>query len=232
MQPQRCKVILPAAHPFEYFRDSWRDDDPRLPVIPHPKPVFTVASTGAGAAGAATTTGTVDGTTGTTATTTDTTTNPLPHPLYFKITLKRSLLGLPWHVKYAAGVLFKKYSPAKRYRPTRAKPEISTNTVLFREASTEVAELIVSLKELVLVENIWTTQQYRHHVRQLLGKQALTPQQLQLRRGYYVLDEYPTVQSGSVSESVSSVSSTASPPSSSPSSPTSLPPTPTPTPTS
>jgi hypothetical protein len=158
-------VILPAAHPFEYFRADWNANDPRLPSVPHPRLPGSVLDPQHATASAPS------------------------RPLYFQITLRRSLLGLPWPTRYAAGVLFKKYSPAKRYRPGVVDARISTNTVIFREASSEVAALLVQLKEIVRVENVWTVEEYRESVRKLLGKKALTETELQERRGYFVVKQ-------------------------------------------
>lgn len=108
-------------------------------------------------------------------------------PLYFQITLRRSLIGLPWNTRYALGVLFKKYSPAKRYRPGAVTVRISTNTVIYREATSDVADLVVQLKEVLAVRNVWTVEEYREGVKALLGKRALTEDELQARRGYYVV---------------------------------------------
>ena len=108
-------------------------------------------------------------------------------PLYFKITLMRSLIGIPWTKRYEAGVLFKKYSPLKRYKPGFVDPNLNTHTVVFREATPEVAKLILGLKEILEVENITSEDQYKIEAKKLLGRKAMTPQQIQEDRGYYVV---------------------------------------------
>lgn len=108
-------------------------------------------------------------------------------PVYYKITLKRSLIGLPWTKRYEAGILFKKYQPEKRFKPRKVDPRINTHTTIFREASPEVAQLILGLKEIVQVENIWTVDEYKVHAKKLLGRNAMTPEQVQGERGYYVV---------------------------------------------
>lgn len=108
-------------------------------------------------------------------------------PLYYKITLHRSLIGLPWQKRYMAGVLFKKYAPHKSVRPKAIDPNINTHTTIFREASPEVAEMILDLKEVLKIENIWNEEQYRTTARELLGKYGKTAEELQQQRGYYVM---------------------------------------------
>lgn len=95
-------------------------------------------------------------------------------PLYYKITLIRSLIGLEWSRRLTAGILFKCYPTDAHCRPKKVRPKISTKTVVFREASPAVAKLILELKELVQVENIWTEEQYREEARPLIGKKART----------------------------------------------------------
>lgn len=85
-----------------------------------------------------------------------------------------------------AGVLFKKYAPHKSVRPKAIDPNINTHTTIFREASPEVAEMILDLKEVLKIENIWNEEQYRTTARELLGKYGKTAEELQQQRGYYV----------------------------------------------
>lgn len=107
-------------------------------------------------------------------------------PLYYKITLNRSLIGLPWQKRYIAGVLFKYYAPHKSVRPKAVKPRISTQTTIYREATPETAEMILQLKEILKVENIWSAEEYRQSARPLLGKYGKTVEELQQHRGYYI----------------------------------------------
>jgi hypothetical protein len=108
-------------------------------------------------------------------------------PLYFKITLKRSLVGTPWDRRLSAGILFKQYSPDLCARPKFVRPRISVHTVIYREASPEVAKLVLELKELVNVENVWTEEDYRREARSLLGRHGMTPEEHQAHRGYFVV---------------------------------------------
>jgi ribosomal protein L30/L7E len=108
-------------------------------------------------------------------------------PLYFKITLNRSLIGLPWQKRYVAGVLFKHYAPHKCVRPKALKLRISTNTTIYREATPETAEMILQLKEVLQVENIWNENEYRQSAAPLLGKFGKTLEELQQHRGYYLV---------------------------------------------
>src|SRR5690606_8295649 len=120
--------------------------------------------------------------------------HPEPHvnengekgPLYYKITLHKSTLGLSWKKRYEAGILFNIHSPEKRLKPTMPVKSISVNTTIFREASPEVAEFILGLKEIVNVENVWTEEDNRRMAKELLGKRAKTPDQVQRDRGFYV----------------------------------------------
>jgi hypothetical protein len=106
-------------------------------------------------------------------------------PLYFQITLKRSIIGMHWQKRYWLGVLFKKFSPLKRLRPRLVRPKVSVNTVIFREATPDVMDLILESKEALAVKNIWTEEEYREIGRKLLKAKALTDDELQVRRGYY-----------------------------------------------
>ncbi|KAI3632668.1 hypothetical protein MIR68_009310 [Amoeboaphelidium protococcarum] len=110
-------------------------------------------------------------------------------PLYYKITLTRSLLGMPWNKRYEAGILFKIYSPKKRYKPKSVKPNISCNTVIFREASPEVAELVYGLKELVKLENVWTEDQYKREAKEVLKSKAMSSDEQQELRGYQIIQK-------------------------------------------
>jgi hypothetical protein len=107
-------------------------------------------------------------------------------PLYFRITLHRSLLGLTWRRRYVAGVLFNVYQPEKRLKPQVMNPRISAHTVIYREATSEVAELILELKEVLEIENIWTVEEYRNKVREDLKSKGLTIEERQERRGYFI----------------------------------------------
>ena len=169
---KRTKVILPGHHPVEYFRDA--EPSVPLPQIHHPVPqelehqqqgnIETAAETDKSSIG------------------------ELKKPLYFKIAINRSVIGLPWQQRYWAGVLFKRYQPSYRHRPKSIQPKLPINTTIFREASPEVAEMIMQLKEVVRVENVWTVDEYRRMARELLGKKALNPAELQNRRGYFLID--------------------------------------------
>jgi hypothetical protein len=164
--PTRSKVLLPYCHPFEYFRGDTPSTGTELPTIHHPPRLSDLVTSVSSAND-------------------DEVKNTAKTPLYFKITLNRSVLGLPWYKRYWAGVLFKKYHPLKSVRPKSIKPKLSVKTVIFREATPEVVKMIVELKEILQVKNIWTEDEYRTEAKALLGKRALTPAELQTRRGYY-----------------------------------------------
>jgi hypothetical protein len=83
--------------------------------------------------------------------------------------------------------LFKKYQPEKRLKPRFIDPRINTDTTIFREASPEIAQLILGLKEVVQVENIWNVEEYKEKVKILIGREAMTPEQVQEQRGYYIV---------------------------------------------
>lgn len=158
MNISRSKVILPKSHPFEYFQDSWSNDHNTQGA---PKIYHPQPA--------------INPDTGDKA------------PIYFKIRTIRSIIGLPWNKRYEAGILFKKYSPRKQYKPKFVNPRINVNTVIFREASPEVAQLVFALKEILEVKNIWTVDEYRQEAKKLLGRAAMTPDQVQEDRGYYIV---------------------------------------------
>lgn len=108
-------------------------------------------------------------------------------PVYYKITLLRSLTGLPWSTRYSAGILFDKFSSLKKFKPKSVRPNLSTHTVIFKAPTEELATRLFELKEIIKVENIWTEEEYRTQAKCLLGSKALTSDELQQRRGYYVL---------------------------------------------
>lgn len=120
-------------------------------------------------------------------------------PLYYKITLRRSIIAMPWQKRYEAGILFKKYSPEKRYKPKMVQPRLNTHTTIYREATPEVADLILSLKEILDVENIWTVEEYKLSVRAQLGRRVKSPSEVQSERGYYVVGNAADAPSSSTS---------------------------------
>jgi hypothetical protein len=66
--------------------------------------------------------------------------------------------------------------------------------VVFRECTPDVAEMILALKEVVKVDNVWTRDAYVAEHKKLLGKRAMTDQELQARRGFYVIDNAASKQ--------------------------------------